>query len=211
MKPKTPKELDKIWEKFQLKFKPYIFEKNIALLYEYVHFRKDYLVENPDKEYDHFVTGSTDVTDFDKTDLKLLGLIAADARIPIIELARKLRLTSTAISYRIKQLEKKKIILGYRAMISLAKTGYEYYKIDLIINDMSIKPQLFQFAKQHPNCIYVDRTIGGTDFECDFELRNQREFMNLMAEIKNKFKGQIRTYKYYVATVIYKISYLPHL
>jgi len=206
---RTAKEFDSMWEEFQLRFKRYIFENNIAILYEYVHFRKDYLIGKPNPDFNPNITGSTEKADVDKTDIKILKIIATNARIPLVDIARKLKLTSTAISYRIKQLEKKKVILGYRVMISLAKTGYEYYKVDLVLEDVSIRKQLFQFARQHQNCVYVDRTVGGSDFEFDFELRNQREFLTVMDQLKDQFKGLIRNYKYYLATVIYKISYLP--
>jgi len=206
---KSVKEMDEIWNKFQLKFKKYIYEKNISSLYEYVHFRKDYLVDKSNPNFEPDITGSNETIEFDSMDIKLLKTIATNARISAVDIRKQIGITSTAVAYRIKQLEKKKVILGYRPMISLAKTGYEYYKIDLILEDVSIKNHLFEFARQNPNCVYIDRTVGGTDFEFDLELRNQREFQELIETVKNQFKGLIRTHKYYVATVIYKISYLP--
>ena len=41
--------------------------------------------------------------------------------------------------------------------------GYEYYKVDLELEDLSILPALNQFIVQHSHVIYRDIAIGGSD------------------------------------------------
>lgn len=89
--------------------------------------------------------------------------------------------------------------------------GYEYYKVDLELEDISIIPSLKQFIRQHPNIIYQNITVGGSDFEFDCELQTQEEFYKLMDEIKKSFPEKIRHYFYYKAIKIYKYSYFPDI
>ena len=79
-----------------------------------------------------------------------------------------------------------------------------------IENPDSLK-SLMEYSIQHPNIIYVDITFGGSDFEFDIEVKNHKEFQKIIQDIKTKFPGLIRTYKYYKATKIHKYSYLPEI
>ncbi|MBI2148657.1 Lrp/AsnC family transcriptional regulator [Candidatus Woesearchaeota archaeon] len=206
---KSLDEFNTAHKELQEKIKKFIHSQNIAIFLEYIHYFRNYLVEEKLRDYSGFSTGKSQKIDFDSVDLDILKLIAANAKINLLELAKKLNLTSTAINYRIKQLEKKRIILGYRALIDYSNFGYEYYKIDLEIEDLTKLKQLQAFAKQHPNIIYEDRVISGSDFEFDAELQGHEEFYNLIENIKRNFSGIIRTYKYYKARKIYKYTYFP--
>ena len=145
----------------------------------------------------------------DEKDLKLLRLIARNAKKTLMELGNELELATPSVIYRIKQLEKNKVILGYRAIINFALLGYQYYKVDLFIEDMKKRKSLQEFARRHPNIIYEDRTVGGSDIEFDLEARDYDEFFKVIEDIKDKFPGLIRTYKYYKCRKIHKYAYVP--
>ena len=87
--------------------------------------------------------------------------------------------------------------------------GYQYFKIDLELEDLSIIPALAQYILQHPNIIYREITLGGSDFEFDGEFKNDLEFYQFMDELKKLFPQQIRHYSFYQALKIYKYSYFP--
>ena len=54
----------------------------------------------------------------DDTDLKILGLMQANARISNADLARELEMAPSAVLERVKKLEQKKVILQYNASIN---------------------------------------------------------------------------------------------
>ncbi len=56
-----------------------------------------------------------------KRDLQIIELLLKNARMPKVQIAQRLGLTETAIRKRIKKLEEKGIILGYRAIIDFRK------------------------------------------------------------------------------------------
>lgn len=59
----------------------------------------------------------------DKIDQRILDALAAEARLPIAELARRVGLSSTPVAERVRSLEQRGIITGYRAMLSPQKLG----------------------------------------------------------------------------------------
>ncbi len=206
---KSLEDFNNYYLSFKEKYRKYINSQSQAIFLDHIQYFRNYLVEDKLKDYSSYSTGKYKKIDFDKTDIEILKLISKNAKINLLVLAKKLNLTSMAISYRIKQLEKNKIILGYRALIDYSKFGYEYYKIDLEIEDVTKLKQLQNFAKHHDNIVFENRTIGGSDFEFDAELKGYESFYKLIEEIKTKFPGIIRTYKYYKARKIYKYVYFP--
>ncbi len=196
------------WDEFELNFKNNIEMYNQAILYEYLDYRKNYLVAGGNY-YEPATSGTSQPAVIDQKDRELLKLLSANSRMGLLELGKKLSLTSMAVKYRIKNLEKEGIILGYRPLLDLGRLGYEYYKLDLELEDISIKNELIQFVKFHANLVYEDRTIGGSDFECDIEIEDHQKFLGIMESLETKYQGKIRKYKYYLAKKIHKTSYLP--
>jgi Lrp/AsnC family leucine-responsive transcriptional regulator len=143
----------------------------------------------------------------DELDKKILALITPDARLSLVDIALKLNTTAKVIGYRMRRLEKQKIILQYRAKIDYTKLGKGYYKIDMNVNDVSKLKSLHQFAYQHPDIIYINQTLGSTDFEFDVEIESFERLMKLISEIAEKFS--VRDYFYFQILKVHKISYFP--
>jgi DNA-binding Lrp family transcriptional regulator len=63
---------------------------------------------------------------FDKLDIKILKLLASKARMSFIDIAAKLKTTAKIVAYRVRKLEKQKIILKYRTKINYSahEDGY---------------------------------------------------------------------------------------
>jgi len=198
-----------VYENFLKKYRHYVIKNNFSILTEYHHYQRNYLVDKK-KEIDIVIsTGSYQKYNFGDKDLQLLQEISENARITLLELAKKLKMTATGVKYKLKNLEKNKVIVAYKLLIDTKKLGYEYYKIDLELEDINIIPSLNQFMIQHPNVIYREIMVGGSDFEFDCELKSQEDFYKLINEIKALFPGKIRNYFYYKALKIYKYSYFP--
>ena len=125
-----------------------------------------------------------------------------------IEIAEKIKTPLTTVAFRIKQLEKKKIILAYRFIFDFQKYGYEYFKVDILLNETSRMSEMKAYAHQHPNIIYLDQTVGGSDFEFDLEVKNKEHFLQIMDELKEKFP-EIREWNYFTVREYKKLLYFP--
>ncbi len=62
--------------------------------------------------------------DLDTTDWAILAAVQQDGRIALTELGRRVNLSASATTERIKRLESTGVIIGYRADVDLAKVGY---------------------------------------------------------------------------------------
>lgn len=60
----------------------------------------------------------------DDTDWSILVELQRDGRIPLTELGRRVSLSASATTERVKRLEAAGVITGYRADVDLAKTGF---------------------------------------------------------------------------------------
>ena len=59
----------------------------------------------------------------DPTDLAIIEILQEDGRINITELGRRVGLSQPAVSERVKRLEERGIIAGYKAVVDLAMLG----------------------------------------------------------------------------------------
>ena len=197
------------YERFLAKFRRYVKEKNFSVFLDYIHFHRNYLTDKEHYDLTSISTGSFLPFKYDKKDLELLSLIKEDARISLLDLAKRLKITPNGVKYKLRNLEKNKVIVAYKLLFDSSKLGYEYYKVDLELEDITIFPSLKQFIVQHPNIIYQDISVGGSDFEFDCELQSQTEFYKLIDNIKELANQKIRNFSYYKAIKIYKYSYFP--
>jgi len=203
---KTPEEFDKIWNNIYSKIKHHIEVVRIAILLEYHHFGRKYLLEDK-KERAIAIVGKRSNQEVPVKDLKILKILSQNARISLLDMSEKLKLTPKAVHYRIEKLKKQNIILGYKANINFSKLGYEYYKVMIELNDLEIIPKLYDWILSNPNAVYYDKFIGGHDFEFDLELASFNLFVKFIEELKAKFKGTIKQYSFLRPTIIYKSNY----
>lgn len=96
----------------------------------------------------------------DPTDLAIIAILQDDGRINITELGRRVGLSQPAVSERVKRLEERGIISGYRAVVDLAALGLSTTAIvRLRTTHEHIGACLEQFAKM-PEVIEVLRLTG---------------------------------------------------
>lgn len=206
---KSPREFYDFWINFLQRYRKYIKQETISTFIEYIHYRRAYLLNLDRDETKTEIIGGGKEIKHDKTDLDILALLAKNARMALLDIARESNLTPMAVKYRIRNLQKKGVIQGYRALIDFSKLGYEYYKVDMYLEDLSKMKQIESFCHMHPNIVYIDRTLGAGDIEFDFEVKNLSHFMKIMEEIKEKFKGGIRDFEFFSVLKIYKTLYFP--
>jgi Lrp/AsnC family leucine-responsive transcriptional regulator len=96
-------------------------------------------------------TNTSEAINLDMKDRKILYELDMDARQPISQIAKKVRLSKETVNYRIKQLEKKGIIKGYYAALDLSKLGYLFCRIFLRFQNASQEKEneIINFCKKY--------------------------------------------------------------
>jgi len=98
--------------------------------------------------------------ELDPTDIAMIEILQGDGRISVSELGRKVGLSQPATSERLKRLEERGIISGYRAVVDPASVGLGMMAIiRLRTTHEHIKTCLKQFSEM-PEVIEVFRLTG---------------------------------------------------
>ncbi|MDB6453694.1 Lrp/AsnC family transcriptional regulator [Falsirhodobacter sp. 20TX0035] len=129
----------------------------------------------------------------DATDRKILAEFAANARIPIAELARKVGLSKTPVALRVRQMEEAGLITGYRVILSPMKLGLTHVTYVEINMTDTREPALQAFntaVRAIPEVEECYMIAGGYDYLLKVRSRDMADFRRIMAE---------------------KISALPHM
>jgi DNA-binding Lrp family transcriptional regulator len=139
--------------------------------------------------------GIPEKEDLDKSEKEVLKKIAYNSRINSVELANTLKTTPKKIITRIKWLEEKGIILGYRVNLNLTKLNKGYFKILVYFQDISReKEENFKsYCMNNPFITYYIKTISNWDAELDIEIDNFEKFNQLIKDIKINFGDLIKT------------------
>jgi len=203
-------EFETFWAEFKKKFNKHIGKEDIAIFTRAYHFHRAYILEEKIDNVKPEIFGGSKEEKHDEKDLMILKLIAQNARISIIDISERLKIPPKTVDFRIKQLEKKKIIQGYRFIFDFDSFGYEYYKVDLSLKDTTRISELMNYAQKNPNILYVDKTIGGSDFEFDMEVTNKTQFLEIIKDLRNKFP-EIREWKYFTIRNYQKLLYFPDI
>ena len=100
----------------------------------------------------------------DELDRQILSLIAADARIPFLEVARACNVSGAAIHQRIQKLNSLGVLKGSQFLIEPEKIGYETCAyIGLNLKDPARFDEVLEKLKQIPEvveCHYTTVTIS---------------------------------------------------
>src|SRR3989344_4297192 len=147
------------WDAILEAYLEYIHDYRICIYSPIYHYSKAYLIEKKDISPVRILGGKTK-ENIDEPDFRILNRMAENARISLIELSRSIKKSPEALSYRIRQLEKKEIIIGYRALINTLLLGRVTYKVDFRLKSLKKFKTILAYAHLDPNVYQVNRTIG---------------------------------------------------
>jgi Lrp/AsnC family leucine-responsive transcriptional regulator len=208
---KSIKEMNNLWNSLLKKYNNYIEKRDLTIFTKVSYFPRSYLLDKKQNlEEDIFITEPYEIK-LDDKDLKILKLLSSNSRISVLEISKKLKITTKTTIARIRQLEKKKIIIGYRTMFNLEKLGYQYFKIHLNVHDMSneLEKKFRTYIKQHPNIIYDNEVLGGDDFEIEIQVKSLNDLRLIIEDMKSKFSDIIKNYNYMLFYKEHKFLFFP--
>ena len=135
----------------------------------------------------------TNTIKLDKKDKEILLELDMNARIPLTQLARKVRLSPQTTKYRMRQLEEKEIIKKYVTFFDVYKFGYLYYRVYFRYENVrpEYEKKIIDYFKENKNVIWHISTTGRWDLEVLFVARNFIHFNDLLKKCYEKFPGKL--------------------
>lgn len=177
-------------------FENHIEKKSISILVEAITYNRDYLLTDKNQiNKSRTIMKKEEPITIDDINLKILKILSKNARKSVLEISQELKQTPRIINYRIKQLIKNKIILGFKIAINYEKLGIKFYKTFIYLDNQSAerKKQFIHYLTQHPNIIHHVEVISNWDLEPEFEVFGEEEFDNIINDIKNNFSDIIKS------------------
>ncbi len=136
----------------------------------------------------------------DGLDRKIIAVLANEARIPIVRLARKVGSTIEVVRSRMRRMEKLGVILSYRIDVDFNKLGLEFFKAIIYFRTLSPKDEkaLFEWMRTHPNSLYYIRSLAPWEVEFEFVVESYQHFNSIINELRGRFPHVIRNHEHLI-------------
>lgn len=117
----------------------------------------------------------------DALNKKILQLIANDARIPFLEVARACNVSGAAIHQRIQKLTAQGVLKGSQFIIDPEKIGYETCAyVGLYLKDPGDFDEVVEKLRRIPEVTECHYTTGGYDMFIKIYARNNHHLLNVI-------------------------------
>ena len=194
-------------------FAPYIQEKAVTTTLHLAHVARAFLKGSTQETATQLVYHTTKDPreEIDETDESILKLIANNARLPVTDIAQRVHTTPRIVQYRLKELEREKIILAYKAHLDPKPIGRIFCKAILFLTNTT-KERLNRFvsyAASLPSAVWPQRVMGSWDFELDVEAEGYDRFQDIILSLKERFPELIRSHEFCITSTEFKLDLFP--
>ncbi|HIH38603.1 Lrp/AsnC family transcriptional regulator [Candidatus Woesearchaeota archaeon] len=201
-------EFHTIWDQIMLSYKEHIKKYNVAVYAPIINFNRMFFYDRPYQPVER-VYGDGDMVPLKEHDWEIIELFANNVRLSSLAIAQQLKMSADTVRRRIKELEKTKIIVGYKIGLGLEQLGYAGYRVDLELLSTKRNKEIFEYCKQHKNIYQINRSIGGADFEIEVIVKNLPHLLSLIDEMKQQFPEVIRDVDYFGFSTFHILKYIP--
>jgi DNA-binding Lrp family transcriptional regulator len=124
----------------------------------------------------------------DDTDRELLSLLRADARTPVVALAKKLRVARATVQNRIAKLENDGTIVGYTVRLKPEAELHRIRALTTIEVDGNHGEEVRRMLRGNPNVVALHTTNGRWDLIAELRADNLEAFDRVLNAIR-KIQG----------------------
>lgn len=202
-------ELDKILKKLLKGKEDKIKQKLITTELESTYLSLGIIHEKSDKEFK--TTNEKQNIKLDEKDNKLLLELAKNCRTSLVDLSVKLKMSPNGVKNKMKNLEKKQIIIGYKTKINYEKLGYIHFRVFIHLNKATeqTKQKIKNHLKSKNQIESISIYLGYADIDFRCYAKNILEFYELVSEIKDKFVQEIQEINSIINFSWHEINYYP--
>ncbi len=205
---KTITEFHMVWDGLLAQYKQRIKSYNVAVYAPIFNFNRKFLLPTTEQGIIR-VYGAGTAEPIDQLDKNIIEAYAVNVRQSASEIGRKLGINPELVRARIKNLEQNKVIVGYRVDFELKKLGLAGYRVDLQLTSTRRNKELLEFCSMHRNIYQMNKSIGGADFEIEVVVKDLPHLLQVIDEIRMKFKDVVNDAEWLGYTTIHVLKYIP--
>ena len=120
----------------------------------------------------------------DDTDRELISLLRDDARMPVVALAKKLRIARATVQNRLARLEQAGTIQGYTLRLMPAAEGYRIRALMMVAVEGNRAAEVLQALRGHPNVFGLHTTNGRWDMVAELRADTLEAFDKVLNAIR---------------------------
>ncbi len=203
-------EFEEVLDEILNKFGKYFEDKFVSVSTKIYHFKHKFLLNIKDST-ELILGGKIEETKLDALDYSILGILTKNARKSLLEIGEELKISPKVVKYRIDNLLKKKIILGFNIKLNHKLLGYTHQKVFLNLTNITQEnvQKLIYYLKSLNSSIYITKAVGVADIEFELLVKSNDEFHNIMRELRCQFPNLIKNYSSFIIYYEPYINYLP--
>ena len=148
----------------------------------------------------------------DFIDLQLLATLQNEGRIPVVDLARKVNLSATPCTLRMRRLEQEGVILGYHARINpgaLNQALMVFVTVSLKATDEASLKAFNAAVKPVKQILECHMLGGGFDYLLKIRVRDMPEYREILGSIIGALPMIENTHSYFVMEQVKESPLLP--
>jgi len=194
-------------------FSDFIYRQDVITRISITHYPKQYLLDacKPPNPPTYFGGRIDQRVQIDETDDIILRILSKNARAKLIDIAKRVKLSDTAVRNRIRRMEQEELITGYFAWIEPQLIGYQ--SINLLLKHQNFRSsdeeRLFEYCRTHRHITWLIKTLGIWDFEINVEVKTQEDLQEVVYDLKDNFPGMIQRVEYAPVFSTLKYSFYP--
>lgn len=176
---------------------------------------RSYLINNNELmnnvKQEIIVGGDRGLEKFNENEMIIMKNLLNNPKLRLMTLAKQTNLNVKTVKSVLKNLEKKKIIKGFKYITNTEKLDIYKFRLFLHLHNLSQEreKQLMDFMLNTQEIVQVNKTVGDWDMEVDIESFDRARIRHLTIHIRENFKDLIETFNIIEFYQYYKKSYLP--
>jgi len=165
-------------------------EKLITSEIESTYFTSKLLFSREGKEAK---TSNGDNVELEELDQTIIYELGKNCRISLVDLASKLKMSANGVKNRIKNLEKKKVIIGYKTKINYQKLDFLHFRVFIHLNKFSdeLYSRIKEFLRKNGSIESVSRYMGYADIDFRCHTKNITDLYKIISDLKDTFLQEI--------------------
>jgi Lrp/AsnC family transcriptional regulator, leucine-responsive regulatory protein len=152
------------------------------------------------------------MVELDKVDMQILNALQTDARIAVTDLSRKVNLSATPCTLRMRKLEQTGVIQGYHARLAPAALSMSllvFVTVKLKATDEATLRAFNAAVKPVRQILECHMTGGGFDYLLKLRVRDMVEFRQVHGSVLGELPMVEGTHSYFVMEEVKETSTLP--
>lgn len=202
--------LDKTRRYFHLNIRKMSYAVNIRAEF----FARDYLIRKrrlAKAESAGYSSFAEQQVVLDTLDWDILRALTNDPRVSATQISETLKYSSETIGRKLRALEQRKVITGYRLVLNPSTIGRTSYYMLVNLNFVSDErlAKMINYLRTHPCVVYLIKMLGEWDYDISLELKDAAQHRAFMIDLMQHFSDVIMDIQTLTTWQVAKFSILP--